>query len=120
LTIWIEERILQKVNGFLINCFITLLGEFLKLSYIVQHSLTLKLVIMKTQTDQLQFPVGTRQLIHSTQSGLPHQEGRSNGLASNLTEIVTGLRESLPADLSPNKRAVVDRLITLWAEGALG
>ncbi|MGQ9870470.1 MAG: hypothetical protein ACUVQO_06685 [Leptodesmis sp.] len=41
-------------------------------------------------------------------------------MTSNLSEIVTGLRESLPADLSPNKRAVVNRLITLWAEGALG
>jgi hypothetical protein len=75
---------------------------------------------MKTQTEQLQFPVAGRQLIHSIQSGTTQQDGRASALGANLSEIVTGLRESLPADLSPNKRAVVDRLITLWAEGALG
>ncbi len=75
---------------------------------------------MKTQPEHLQFQVGSRQSTHSTHSGLTQQEGRVGVLASNLSEIVAGLRESLPADLSPNKRAVVDRLITLWAEGALG
>lgn len=75
---------------------------------------------MKTQPEHLQFQSGNRQLIHSTKSGSTQQEGRVGVLAPNLSEIVTGLRESLPADLSPNKRAVVDRLITLWAEGALG
>jgi hypothetical protein len=75
---------------------------------------------MKTQTEQLQSLVGTRQVIPSTKSGVIQQEGRVSALATNLSDIVTGLRESLPADLSPNKRAVVDRLITLWAEGALG
>jgi len=75
---------------------------------------------MKIQTEQLQSIVGARQVIPSTKSGVIQQEGRVNALATNLSDIVTGLRESLPADLSPNKRAVVDRLITLWAEGALG
>ncbi|WP_445925113.1 hypothetical protein [Leptodesmis sp.] len=75
---------------------------------------------MKIQPEHLQFPVGSRQLMHSINSGSTQQEGRAGVLTSNLSEIVTGLRESLPADLSPNKRAVVNRLITLWAEGALG
>lgn len=75
---------------------------------------------MKTQPEHLQFQLGSRQLIHSINSGSAQQEGRVGVLASNLSDIVTGLRESLPADLSPNKRAVVDRLITLWAEGSLG
>lgn len=75
---------------------------------------------MKTQPEHLQLSIGNRQLIHSTKSGSTQSEGRVGVLASNLSEMVTNLRESLPADLSPNKRAVVDRLITLWAEGALG
>jgi hypothetical protein len=75
---------------------------------------------MKIQTEQLQSPASNRQLSHSTRSGLMQQQELGSALTSNLTELVTNLRESLPADLSPNKRAVVDRLITLWAEGALG
>jgi hypothetical protein len=74
---------------------------------------------MKTQPEHLQFPVGSRRLMHSINSGSAQQDGRVGVLNSNLSEIVTGLQESLPADLSPNKRAVVNRLITLWAEGAL-
>ncbi len=74
---------------------------------------------MKTQPEHLQLLNGSRPL-HSTKSGTAQVEGKVGVLASNLSEIVTSLRESLPADLSPNKRAVADRLITLWAEGSLG
>ena len=47
------------------------------------------------------------------------QEGRISGNLSRA-KAAASLRNSIPDGISPNKRAVMDRLITLWAEGSLG
>lgn len=55
----------------------------------------------------------------SSHSGSDSQAKRRLQVLSNPSAIASQLRSSVPANISPNKKAVIERLITLYAQGAL-
>ena len=56
---------------------------------------------------------------NSPHSGL-NQERRQTQVVKNSSTVVSILKNSVPAGASANKKAVIDRLIALYAQGALG
>jgi hypothetical protein len=74
---------------------------------------------MKLQSEHLQVQSLDWEPVLYEKAGLAPKSPNPTKVQAGVSHVVSEIQESLPAEISANKRAMVERLMTLWAEGAL-